>query len=83
MYVVMANPTFTRVRGSQDYIEGCLSVPFVFKKINRYQKVWCSYMDENGNPAEIAEGGRMSDIIQHEVDHMNGKCLLYDKEEVL
>jgi len=79
MYVVMANPTFTRVRGSQDYVEGCLSVPGVFKKITRYQKVWCSYIDENGNPAEIAEGGRMSDIIQHEVDHMNGKCLLYDE----
>ena len=80
MYVIMANPVFTRVRGSQDYVEGCLSVPFVFKKINRYQKVWCSYIDENGNPAEIAEGGRMSDIIQHEVDHMNGKCLLYEEE---
>ena len=80
MYVIMANPTFTRVRGSQDYIEGCLSVPGVYKKINRYQKVWCEYKDINGEVAEIAEGGRMSDIIQHEVDHMNGKCLLYEEE---
>lgn len=83
MYVVLTNPTFTRVRGSQDFVEGCLSVPFVYKKINRYQKVWCSYKDENGNDAEIAEGGRMSDIIQHEVDHMNGKCLLYEEEKIL
>ena len=75
----MINPTFTRTRGSQKFAEGCLSVPGVYKDILRYQKVWCSYKDENGNDAEIAEGGRMSDIIQHEVDHMNGKCLLYEK----
>lgn len=80
MYVIMTNPVFTRVRGSQDYIEGCLSVPGVYKKINRYQKVWCEYKDINGEVAEIAEGGRMSDIIQHEVDHMNGKCLLYEEK---
>ena len=80
MYVIITNPVFTRVRGSQEYLEGCLSVPFVFKKIKRYQKVWCEYKDTNGETAEIAEGGRMSDIIQHEVDHMNGKCLLYEEK---
>ena len=77
--VTMINPVFTRTRGSQKFAEGCLSVPGVYKDIVRYQKVWCSYKDENGNDAEIAEGGRMSDIIQHEVDHMDGKCLLYEE----
>lgn len=78
--ITMINPTITRTRGNQLFTEGCLSVPGVYKGINRFQKVWCTYLDENGNPQEIAEGGRMSDIIQHEIDHMNGVCLLYEKE---
>ena len=78
-YITVVNPVFTRTRGEQEFSEGCLSVPGVYKKITRYQKVWCSYQDENGDHQEIAEGGRMSDILQHEVDHMNGKCLLYEK----
>ena len=79
--VVLINPTITRSRGQQEYLEGCLSVPFVQKKISRAQKVWCTYLDENGNEQEIAEGGRMSDIIQHELDHLNGQCKLFEEEK--
>jgi len=77
--VVLINPTITRSRGQQEYIEGCLSVPGVYKKILRFQKVWCSYLDENGEQKEIAEGGRMSNIIQHELDHFEGVCKLYNE----
>lgn len=77
--VVLINPTITRSRGQQEYIEGCLSVPGVYKKILRFQKVWCSYLDENGEQKEIAEGGRMSNIIQHELDHFEGICKLYSE----
>ena len=72
--IVMINPVITRSRGKQLYSEGCLSVPGVFKDIERAQKVWCSYIDENGEQKEIAEGGRMSNIIQHEIDHFGGSC---------
>lgn len=78
--LVLINPIITRSRGSQEYIEGCLSVPGQYKKITRAQKVWCTYVDENGITKEIAEGGRMSNIIQHELDHFNGICKLYNKD---
>lgn len=77
--VLLINPVITRSRGEQEYLEGCLSVPGVYKKVKRFQKVWCSYLDENGNQQEIAQGGRMSDIIQHELDHFEGECKLYDE----
>ena len=77
--VLLINPVITRSRGEQKYLEGCLSVPGVYKKITRFQKVWCSYLDENGEQQEIAQGGRMSDIIQHELDHFEGKCKLYNE----
>ena len=77
--VLLINPVITRSRGEQEYLEGCLSVPGVYKKVTRFQKVWCSYLDENGDKQEIAQGGRMSDIIQHELDHFEGECKLYNK----
>ena len=54
-------------------------MPGVYKKVKRFQKVWCSYLDEKGNQQEIAEGGRMSNIIQHELDHFEGECKLYNE----
>ena len=77
--VLLINPVITRSRGEQEYLEGCLSVPGVYKKVTRFQKVWCSYLDEDGNQQEIAQGGRMSDIIQHELDHFEGECKLYNE----
>lgn len=77
--ILLINPVITRSRGEQEYLEGCLSVPGVYKKVKRFQKVWCSYLDENGNQQEIAQGGRMSDIIQHELDHFEGECKLYNE----
>lgn len=76
--VVLINPTITRSRGNTEYTEGCLSVPNVYKKIMRAQKVWCSYLNEQGETCEIAEGGRMSNIIQHEMDHMQGICKVHE-----
>ena len=72
--IIMINPYITRTRGEQEFLEGCLSVPGKTKKITRAQKVWCTYTDENGVTKEIAEGGRMSNIIQHELDHFQGVC---------
>lgn len=77
--ILMINPVITRERGKQKYLEGCLSVPGIYKEIERAQKVWCTYLDENGKKQEIADGGRMSNIIQHELDHFNGECKIYEK----
>ena len=74
---VLINPVITRTRGEKIYKEGCLSAPGIFKDIKRAQKVWCPYLDVNGQQQEIAEGGRASDIIQHELDHFEGKCQVY------
>ena len=80
--VILINPVITRTRGQEQYLEGCLSVPGSYKTITRAQKVWCSYLDEDGSQKEIAEGGRMSNIIQHELDHFEGRCKLYDEGDI-
>ena len=46
-YIVMINPKITRSRGNVVYPEGCLSMPGIYKDVDRAQKVWCKYLDEN------------------------------------
>jgi peptide deformylase len=75
---VLVNPKITRSRGIHSMREGCLSVPGLFVDHERAQKVWISALDENGNEYEYAEGGNGSYIAQHELDHFEGKCSLFD-----
>ena len=76
--IVMINPKITRKRGEIISHEGCLSVPGKYGDFKRAQKVWCTYIDENGKEREIAEGGLLSRIIQHELDHLDGWCVVFD-----
>lgn len=82
--IAMINPVITKKRGEIISREGCLSVPDVYGDFKRAQKVWCTYTDENGNEREIADGGFVSRVIQHELDHLDGWCVVFDlanKEE--
>lgn len=75
---IMINPYITDTRGQQEYKEGCLSVPNIIKKVSRAQRIICTFTDENGNEKTINVSGRMADIIQHELDHLDGISKLYD-----
>lgn len=79
--LIMINPIITWKRsgtsGIKEFKEGCLSVPGVYTMVKRAQKVICKYTDENGNEKEISQGGWMSAIIQHELDHFEGSCEVF------
>lgn len=79
----LINPVITRKRGEIFFREGCLSAPGFSTQTKRAQKVWCQYLDEHGNQQELAEGGLASVIIQHELDHFEGWCEVFNeiKEE--
>ena len=79
--VVMINPEITRTRGQQNFLEGCLSAPGFYVEVHRAQKVWCEYTDETGERKVIDKGGRMSNIIQHELDHFDGVCKVHEAAE--
>lgn len=76
--IVMINPKITRKRGEIISHEGCLSVPELYGDFIRAQKVWCTYIDENGKEREVSNGGFLSRVIQHELDHMDGWCVVFD-----
>ena len=79
--IILINPVITRSRGTVDSMEGCLSAPDVYRKITRAQKVWIDYLDEQGIKRELSDGGLCSIIAQHELDHLDGWCEVFDAVE--
>ena len=66
--IALINPVITKTRGEVDSKYG------VFK---RPQKVWCTYIDENGKEQEIADGGFVSRVISHECDHLERRLFSF------
>jgi peptide deformylase len=58
--------------------EGCGSVSTgaLFAKVPRAYKVVISAFNENGIRFELAAKGLLARVIQHEMDHLNGKVFL-------
>jgi peptide deformylase len=53
-------------------LEGCLSIPAVWGKVNRAKSVRLRYQDETGMQHEEVFTDFPAVIIQHETDHLNG-----------
>ena len=70
---IFINPTLTRLSKRKESMEeGCLSVDAQYGMVRRAQKATVRAYDEHGNPFEWGGSGLLSQIFQHEVDHLNG-----------
>lgn len=56
--------------------EGCLSVPGTMVKVARSNEVEVEYMDLEGNECHVAIEGWEARVVQHELDHLDGKLLI-------
>ncbi|MCF4097492.1 peptide deformylase [Maritalea mediterranea] len=75
--IAMINPEITW--SSEDtwtYQEGCLSIPEYYEDVERPVKVRVKYLDEEGNPQELEAEELLSTIVQHEIDHLDGKLFI-------
>jgi len=72
-FTALINPEIIKLEGkiTKDY-EGCLSVPGVYGKVPRHDKVKIKALDINGNEVRFKAEGFLSRVIQHEIDHVNG-----------
>jgi peptide deformylase len=57
-------------------LEGCLSIPNFWGKIERPIAVTVTYMDINGKQIRERLTGLAAHIFQHEVDHLSGKLFM-------
>ena len=76
--LVIVNPEIKILDPSkkEDYDEGCLSVPGFFETISRPSDIQLSYQDLNGQKQEIKPEGLLTKVVQHELDHLNGRLFV-------
>ena len=76
--LVIVNPAIQILDPSktEDYDEGCLSVPGFFEKISRPSDIKLSYRDLSGKKHEIKPEGLLTKVVQHELDHLNGRLFV-------
>ena len=76
--IAMINPEIVEVIGSdlRTHEEGCLSIPDVYAELERPNKVRVTYTDRAGKPAELVCEGMLATVVQHEIDHLNGKLFI-------
>lgn len=71
------NPYIEETDGAQiPYEEGCLSFPGIHEKVNRPERVRVSWMDENFEEHDEWFEGFPARVLQHEIDHLDGKCFI-------
>lgn len=74
---VMINPTWEK-RSDRTYTEyeGCLSVPNIRGKVERYYDITVTYYTETGEKVVKEVSGFTARDIQHECDHLDGIVFL-------
>jgi peptide deformylase len=74
--MVFINPKITAKSGSQDYEEGCLSVPGIYESVTRAGNITVEALDGEGKAFTLDADGLLSVCIQHEMDHLLGKVFV-------
>lgn len=71
LFFAMLNPKIVAKAKPYQTKEGCLSLPTI-TQTTRYDKITVTYQDENFKPQKQEFTGFTAQIIQHEVDHLQG-----------
>ena len=69
--IVMYNPVILKKDSPYETEEGCLSLDGV-RKTTRYENIEVEYLDSSWKKHRQQYSGWTAQIIQHEVDHLNG-----------
>lgn len=70
--LALINPRLENCQGQQEGEEGCLSVPGIYEKVERAERVTVHYQDGDGVHRTLVAEGLLAVCIQHELDHLNG-----------
>ncbi|NLZ99488.1 MAG: peptide deformylase [Clostridiaceae bacterium] len=70
--MVFVNPDIKDVKGEQEGMEGCLSIPDLYGVVKRPMEVLVSAQDEDGKPFEVRLTGLGARCVCHECDHLDG-----------
>lgn len=82
---IWINPSYEGIEeaGHQDDFEGCFSVATVGGMVSRYKKIKYRAFDVNGKEIKGTAEGFLARIIQHEIDHVNGKLCIENAKKII
>ena len=73
---VFINPKLLAASGETECEEGCLSVPGIYEKVRRAERITVEALDREGRRFKLEAEGQLSICIQHEMDHLEGKVFV-------
>ncbi|MGM0593165.1 MAG: peptide deformylase [Pseudomonadota bacterium] len=74
--LVLINPEILERDGVESMDEGCLSVPGIYEKVERAERVKVRALDRHGDTFDLEADGLLAVCIQHEIDHLDGKLFV-------
>lgn len=74
--LVLVNPEIISSDERQEMEEGCLSVPDIRDRVQRYNRLRVRALDRHGKPFEMDAEGLAAQCVQHEIDHLDGKLYI-------
>lgn len=74
--LVYVNPRIVAEEGWQEQEEGCLSFPNIFCKVKRRNVITVAALDLEGKAFRDVLEGFAARIVQHEIDHLDGRLLV-------
>ena len=82
MPLALVNPEITVISNNiTEAEEGCLSVPELYAKVKRPDRLMLSAQRLDGSRINVECGGFLSRVILHEIDHLNGVLFVEKLEE--
>lgn len=73
---VFINPQIIVSSGESECEEGCLSVPDVYEKVRRAERVTVRALDLQGIVFTLDAQGMLATCVQHEIDHLKGRVFV-------
>jgi peptide deformylase len=74
---VLVNPEVEALEGEEiEADEGCLSLPEIFEKITRPERARVRALNLEGREILLDAQGRLARVLQHEIEHLDGKLFL-------
>jgi peptide deformylase len=75
--ICMINPEIvSRSDELRTHEEGCLSIPEFYAEVERPARVTVQFLDREGRHQELVCDDLLATVVQHEVDHLNGKLFI-------
>jgi peptide deformylase len=72
----LINPKIIKREGNEVCTEACLSIPHMHGEVTRPSLVTVKAIDEEGKHFQIDGTGLLARVLQHEIDHLNGRLFI-------